>query len=87
MKAQLAKEQKPPKSISKKMTIRDLIKDSKGKATTIYLAGNKELRGTIVSVHADFFVMSVGENKEEHIVPFVAMTHMRPAAEGGWSVS
>ena len=87
-KAQAAKkQQKAPKPMSKKMTIRDLIKERKGEAVTISLVDTKEVQGTIVSIHGDFFVLSAGESKDEHIIPFMGVAQIRPAAERRWSVS
>ena len=50
------------------MTIRDVIKEKKGEAVTIALLDTKDVHGTIVSVHMDFFVLSVGDVKGEHII-------------------
>ena len=80
-KAQTAKKPQQPKAMSKKMTIRDLIKEKKGQAVDIALLDTKDVHGTVVSVHADFFVLSVGDVKEEHIIPLTSVAQIRPPAE------
>jgi hypothetical protein len=63
-----------------------VIKGKKGQPLAISLVDTKEVSGTVVSIHSDFFVMSVGENKEEHIIPFVSVAQIRPVSERGWSL-
>jgi hypothetical protein len=84
-KAQVAKKQKSNKPLSKKLTIRDLIKEKKGESIGISLLDSREVQGTIVSIHADFFILSVGETKDEHVIPFAAVTELRRATAQRWS--